>query len=55
MEQKDKDECVRLMNKAKVRIMQKRDTTFLSTILFNMKLDWDEALDPPTAAVDGLT
>ena len=44
----------RLMNKTKVGIMNKTNTTFISTILFSLKQTWDKNLSPPTAATDGM-
>ena len=44
----------RSLNKAKVKIMTKPNTVFLSTVLFSMRHHWDTNLNPPTAATSGL-
>lgn len=45
-------ELTRALNKAKVGIMTKKNSVFISTILFSLKFSWDESI--PTACTDGL-
>jgi predicted metal-dependent peptidase len=48
--QVDKDKA---LNKAKVALMSRPDSVFLSTILFSLDFYWDTSI--PTACTDGLT
>ena len=41
------------LNKAKIRLMMKKDSAFFTTLCFNMKHLWDETIS--TACTDGLT
>lgn len=40
-------------NKAKVDLMTKKNSTFICTILFNLKIEWNDAIG--TAATDGIS
>jgi len=42
------------LNKVKIKLLSKKGSTFLTTILFSLKFKWDNSLSPPTAAVDGV-
>lgn len=45
-------ETKKALDKAKIALMSKPDTTFFTTILFSLKFIWD-VIDTPTAATDG--
>ena len=44
---------IRAMDKAKIRLMDRRDSTFFTTVFFSLKLSWDAGIR--TAATDGVT
>jgi predicted metal-dependent peptidase len=43
------------LDRAKLKLLSTKNSVFLTTILFSLKHEWDDTLDPPTASVDGLT
>lgn len=43
----------RLLDKAKIKLINKKNSCFLSTVLFSLKFKWDESC--PTAYTDGLS
>lgn len=45
-------ELIKALNKAKIGIMSKQNSVFISTILFSLRQSWDEGT--PTASVDGV-
>ena len=40
------------LDRAKIGLLQIKNSTFISTVLFNLKVEWDESV--PTACTDGL-
>lgn len=47
------DELTKLLNKAKIGLMQKPDSAFFTTIVFSLKFKWDDT--QPTAWTNGTT
>lgn len=43
------------LDRAKIELLSNEHSVFLSTVLFSLKIVWDDTLCPPTAGVDGKT
>jgi len=54
MENMDHARLKKTMDSVKVQLMEEDNTTFITSILFDLNLRWDDTLNPPTAATNGL-
>ena len=41
------------MDSAKVQLMENDNTTFITSVLFDLRLHWDDKINPPTAGTNG--
>jgi predicted metal-dependent peptidase len=48
------EEIERRMSKVKVKLFAKKNSTFLASIMGQLRFEWDDRLDPPTAATNGI-
>ncbi|MGH1461266.1 MAG: vWA domain-containing protein [Neptuniibacter sp.] len=46
-------DITRLLDRAKIKLMQNPNSTFITTVLFSLKFSWDQSI--PTACTNGLT
>jgi len=46
-------DITRLLDRAKIKLMQNPNSTFITTVLFSLKFSWDSSI--PTACTNGLT